>query len=105
MPKFALIYRGGEGFRTPEDGKAHMIKWRAWTATLGSAYVYPGMPFSTAKTIGRDGMSEGSGAVPITGVSVIEAETMEDALKMAESCPHLEIGGDIVVAQGMDMEM
>jgi len=105
MPKFALIYRGGKPFKTPEEGKAYMTKWRAWSDRLGSAFVYPGMPFSTAVTVGADGVSEGSGAIPLSGVSVIMADNLEAAEGIAKACPHLDIGGDIIVAQGMDMEM
>ena len=105
MPKFSFIYRGGKPFETPEDGKAHTMKWRAWAESLGSAYVYPGMPFSSARTVSTESVSEGSGEIPMNGVSVVEAETMDAAVEMAKACPHLNTGGDIVVAQGMDMEM
>lgn len=105
MPKFAFIYRGGEPFKTPEDGRRHMANWRAWRDGLGAAFVYPGMPFAAAVTVGAGGIREGSGGVPLSGISVVEAETFEQAQRMAEACPHLGIGGDIVVAQGIDMEM
>ncbi len=102
MPKFAFIYRGGN---PPTDGKVHMENWRAWAASLGDAYVYPGMPFAGAVTVSSEGASDGSGDIPMSGVSIVEAETLEMAQTMAGSCPHLDLGGDIVVAQGMDMEM
>lgn len=105
MPKFAFIYRGGNKPKTPEEGKAHMTRWRAWSDGLGEAYIYPGMPFSTAMTVNAEGVSEGGGDVVLAGVSIVEADTMEAAQQMAQTCPHLAIGGDIVVAQGIDMEM
>lgn len=105
MAKFAFIYRGGQPFRTPEEGRAHMARWRAWRDGLGEAYVYPGMPFSVAVTVSASGTCEGSGEVPLSGVSIVEAASLEAAQEMAKACPHLGIGGDIVVAQGMDIEM
>lgn len=105
MTKFAFIYRGGAPFKTPEEGQAHMAKWRAWAEGLGAAYIYPGMPFSGAVTVSAEGIEDGSGPIPLAGVSVVEAESAEAAQAMARSCPHLDIGGDIVVAEGMDMEM
>lgn len=105
MPKFGFIYRGGKQFQSPQEGQAHMVKWKAWAQSLGSAYVYPGMPFSSTQTISSDGVIEGSGEIPMTGISVVEAKTMDDALNMAKGCPHLDIGGDIVVGEGIDMEM
>lgn len=105
MPRFAFIYRGGEPFDTPEAGRRHMAAWRAWRDGLGDAYVYPGMPFAAAVTVSAGGVAEGSGPVRLSGVSVVEADSLEAAQRMAQACPHLGIGGDIVVAQGIDMEM
>lgn len=105
MTKFAFIYRGGSPFKTPEEGKAHMTKWRAWRDGLGGALVSPGMPFSTAVTVSAVDVGEGSGEIPLSGISIVEASDLGAAQKMAKACPHLDIGGDIVVAQGMDMEM
>ncbi len=105
MAKFAFIYRGGNPPKTHEEGQEHMAKWRAWSAGLGDAMVYPGMPFSGAVTVSADGEEPGSGAVPLTGISVVEANSAEAAQAMARSCPHLNLGGDIVVAEGMDLEM
>ena len=102
MPKFAFIYRGG---RRPEDGPAHMEKWRAWSAGLGEANIDPGMPFANVVTVGPSGVIEGNDGVPMVGVSLIEAESLEAAQAIAKTCPHLDLGGDIVVAEGMDMEM
>ena len=102
MPKFAFIYRGG---RPPEDGPAHMEEWKAWAAGLGDAMVYPGMPFAQAATVSGEGVTEGSGEVPMTGLSVVEAESFEVAKEYARTCPHMDLGGDIVVAEGVDIEM
>ncbi|WP_413717282.1 hypothetical protein [Silicimonas sp. MF1-12-2] len=102
MPKFAFIYRGGN---RPEDGAAHMEKWRVWSTGLGDANIYPGMPFAGSVTVSAAGVIDGSGDVPMTGVTVIEADDLETAIEHAKACPHLELDGQIVVAQGVDMEM
>lgn len=102
MPKFVFIYRGGN---RPEDGAAHMKKWRAWSAGLGDAKIYPGMPFASTVTVSATGVSEGSGEMPMAGVTVIEADSIEIAKEHAKACPHLDLGGEIVVAEGLDMEM
>ena len=105
MTKFAFIYRGGNPPKTPEEGQQHMSKWRAWSSGLGDALIYPGMPFSNGVTVSADGAQQGSGEPPLSGVSVVEADTLEAAQEMAKTCPHLNLGGDIVVAEGMDLEM
>lgn len=105
MPKFAFIYRGGKPPASPEEGQQHMEKWRAWAASLGDANIYPGMPFSSARIVSGTGVSDGSGEPGLAGVSVVEANDLTAAQDMAQSCPHIDLGGDIVVAQGVDMEM
>lgn len=102
MPKFTFIYRGGN---PPRDGRAHMTRWRAWRDGLGDAYVYPGMPFSRAVTVSSEGVSEAGEGMTLSGFSVVEVDDIEVAQRMAASCPHLDLGGDIIVAEGLDMEM
>ncbi len=105
MTKFAFIYRDANPPATPEEGKAHMEKWRAWAEGLGEAYIYPGMPFLAATIVSTSGVSEYGGGARLNGVSIIEADSPEAAQQMAQGCPHLNLGGDIVVAEGMDLEM
>lgn len=105
MAKFAFIYRGGNSPSTPEEGQSHMVNWKNWSAGLGAAMIYPGMPFKMAVTVDANGTTDGSGDIPMSGVSVVEADSLEAAQEMAKSCPHLNLGGDIVVAEGLDMEM
>ena len=50
-------------------------------------------------------MTDGSGSKPLTGYSIVKAKSLDAALKLAKKCPHLDIGGSIVVAEVMDMEM
>lgn len=105
MPKFIFAYHGGHQFKSKEEGMAHMAKWQAWSAGLGDAVIDPGMPVGPSKTVSADGVSDDGGSNPLSGISIIQADTMEDALEMAKPCPHVEIGGTIEVAQAMDMEM
>jgi len=102
MPRLVLIYRGGS---RPEDGRAHMTRWRAWRDGLRDAFVFPGMSFSRTVTVSAQGIAEGGGDVAPAGFSVVEAEDIEAAQEMARTCPHLDLGGDIVVAEGMDVQM
>ena len=104
MPKFAFIYRNAKPPASPDEGQRHMEAWREWSQGLGAALVYPGMPFSRAVAVSARGVSDDVGPA-LDGVSVVEAEDCAAARRMAESCPHLQLGGDIVVAEGLDLEM
>lgn len=105
MTKFALIYTGGKPPSSKEEGMAHMQRWQAWAKGLGDAYIYPGMPFSSASTVSSDGTRPGSDGPRLSGISIVEADTLADAQAMASACPHLDLGGEIIVAEGMDLPM
>jgi len=105
MPKFALIYRNSTSPSTAEEGQKHMKAWMAWSSELGAAMVEPGMPFSQTIAVSNSGVSENVGANTLNGISIVEAADCKAARAMAESCPHLNLGGDIVVCEGIDMPM
>jgi len=106
MPKFIFAYHGNPQFETNEAGAAHMVAWRAWSQGLGDAVIDPGMPIGPSKTVNMDGsVTDGGGANPLSGITIVQAATIEDAIGMAKGCPHLSAGGTIEVAQGIDMEM
>ncbi|MCF6275599.1 MAG: hypothetical protein L3J05_07530 [Robiginitomaculum sp.] len=105
MPKYLLAFHGGKKFETKEQGMTHMTKWHAWMADIGDAAVGSGFPVGMSKTVSADGVIDNGGANPISGIKIIQAETMGAALKIAQSCPHLDIGGTIEIAEAMNMEM
>ena len=105
MTRFLLAYHGGHNFKTKEEGAAHMVKWQAWSAGLGDAVVDPGMPVGPSKTVSANGVTDDGGSNPLSGITILQAETMEEVLAMAKSCPHVDMGGTIEVAQAMDMDM
>ena len=103
MPKFLLAYHGGKSFETREEGAAHMSKWNAWNDGLGDAVLDPGMYIGSSKTISAEGIVDGGGVNPLSGITVLQANSMDEAVAMATACPHIGIGGTIEVAQVMDM--
>ncbi|PCI46253.1 MAG: hypothetical protein COB49_08775 [Alphaproteobacteria bacterium] len=105
MKKFIFAYHGGHQFETQEEGAAHMVKWQAWSTGLGDAVVDPGMPVAQSKTVSADGVTDDGGPNPLSGITILQAETMEEVLEMAKACPHIDIGGTIEVAEAMDMKM
>lgn len=105
MPKFVLAYHGKPDIKSKEDGAAHMAAWKAWSAGLGDALVDPGMPVGISKTITVDGVEEGGGSNPLSGISVIQAQTMDAAIALAKDCPHVSGTGTIEIAEAMQMDM
>ncbi|EBA14804.1 hypothetical protein RSK20926_09929 [Roseobacter sp. SK209-2-6] len=106
MQKYVLVYRGHPDFENREEGANHMEAWRAWSAGLGDHMVDPGMPVSAVHRINPNrSVTAGDPSDPLAGVTIIQAESMEQAVELASKCPHLDAGGSMEVAEAMDMEM
>lgn len=103
MAQFILAYHGGRKPESPEEGAEHMAGWKAWLENLGDAVVNPGTPLGMSKTVSAKGVTDDGGPNPLMGFSVVEADTIEAAVKMAKGCPTLEMDGTIEVAEMKQM--
>jgi hypothetical protein len=104
MAKFVFAYHGGGAPESEAEGAAVMQAWMDWFASLGSAVVDGGNPTGASATVGSDGSTTpGGGANPVTGYSIISADSLDAALVIAKGCPQLASGGTIEVAEAIDM--
>jgi hypothetical protein len=101
MPNYLLAYHGGGGMAQDEAARNKlMADWGKWFQQLGGALVDGGNPTTVAKTISSKGaVSNGGGANPVSGYSVIKADNIDSAVKLASGCPVLAGGGSIEVAE------
>lgn len=93
MAQYMLIYKGEAtdmSEMTPEQGAEVMAKWQAWMGTIGEGLADVGSPFGPGSSKVDDG-SAGS-AASLTGYSIIEADSMEDAHAKADGHPYLSEG-------------
>ncbi|MCH9765570.1 MAG: YciI family protein [Alphaproteobacteria bacterium] len=102
MANFIFAYHGGKKPESPEAGAELMAKWQAWIGGLGDAMVNPGAPVGMSKTVSAKGVANDGGSNPLSGFSIVEADSMEAALKLAKDCPHLD-HGTIEIAEMMKM--
>lgn len=104
MPKYLLGYHGGGMPETPEEGERVMAAWRSWMEGLGNGLVDGGNPTMPGKTVAANGrVSDGGGSNPLTGYSIIEAQSLDDAVRLSKDCPILASGGSIEVAELVPM--
>jgi hypothetical protein len=103
MPRFAIVYLGGEQPATPEEGKQHFAKFQQWLSSLGEAAVSPANPFKDTHTVHPDGSVTSGSTTSMSGYTVIEADSMDSALEIAKTCPFLDIGGSLEVSESMQM--
>ena len=102
MGNYVLGYKGGSMAETPEAQEAAMQAWIGWFATLGSAVVEAGNPFGASTAVQADG-STGTPAAGLTGYSVIQADDLDLAAKLAGGCPIFEAGGSVEVYEALAM--
>ena len=105
MAKFMIGYLGNPPKpSTPEEGAAHMGKWKEWMATLGSAAISPPSPIKASKIVSAGGVSDDTRSDGLTGFIMVEAADMDAALEMAKGDPYLDMaGGTLQVAELMSM--
>lgn len=84
MKRFVLMHVGFEK-PTPEM----MEKWRAWFASLADRTV-ENIGLRAAREISRAGTTDlPFGLAALTGMTIITAESMEQAETLARSCPFI----------------
>ncbi len=100
MTKFLLVYHGGYAPTSKEEGEKVMAAWGAWIGGLGGALTDAGNPTGPAKTVAPGGKtSDGGGADPTRGYSVLEAASLDAAVAAVKNCPQLAAGGTVEVAE------
>ena len=99
MSRFVLLYRAPMTAReqmagaSPEDGKA----WMDWFGQWGEAVIDFGGMLDIGTRVGVSGSSQGDPNV--TGFSIVEADSMEAAIAIVQSHPHLRY------AEGCEIEV
>src|SRR5664279_1848521 len=96
MAKFVLAYTGGSMAETPEAQEAAMAAWGGWFGQLGAAIVDPGNPFGASNRV-TSASAAGGASTALGGYSIIEANDIAAASKLAGGCPVLEGGGAVDV--------
>ena len=103
MAQYMITYLGGEQPASPEEGKQHMEKYRAWLSSLGDSAVSPANPLKGTSTVNPDGTVTAGSTTSMSGYTIVEAESMEAALEIAKACPFLEVGGSLEVSELVQM--
>ncbi len=103
MANYLLAYHGGKMPETKEAQAQVMAAWTTWMHALGPALIDGGNPVGRTSTIGSDGkVTSGGGANPVSGYSVIKADSLDAAVKLAQGCPVLQGGATIEVCETFD---
>ena len=103
MPQYVIVYLGGDQPSSPEEGKQHFAKYMDWLKLLGDSAVSPANPLKDTHTINSDGSITNSGTSTMSGFTIIEVDSMDEALSIVGKCPFLDVGGSLEVSELMQM--
>jgi hypothetical protein len=103
MPQYIFVYLGGEYPSSPEEGQKHFSKYHQWLSSLGDAVVSPAIPFKDTHTVQPNGTTAPGSTTAMSGLSIIKMASMDEALKVAETCPFLEINGTLEISEMIEM--
>ncbi len=87
MSKYLLVYQGKTDPNwqpTPEQGEAMMQAWTSWGAKVGSALSDFAAPTGARTRVGA------GDALPITGYTLVEADSLDDARVLCDGHPFLD---------------
>jgi hypothetical protein len=104
MTNFMIAYYGGNQPNSPEEGMAHMSKWKAWVEGLGETVVNPGTPLPVSKLVTSQSVEDDNDPNAMKGFAVVKADSIEAAVEIARSDPFLANGGTIRVSQMIEMQ-
>ena len=99
MTKYLYAFKGGSIPQSEEEQQRVMAAWGAWFQSLGDAVVDQGNPFGASAAVGGNGATSG-----LTGYTIVNAASLDDAKKKAAGCPILEGGsGSVEVYETLEM--
>ncbi|SRR5258708_3250106 len=96
MKKFLLLYTSPISAEeqmssaNPREMQKSMEPWMEWFSAVGDGLLDRGMPLGNPKHVTTSGTTEGK--LHVTGYSMIQAESMDKALELAQKQPHLKMG-------------
>jgi YCII-related domain len=92
MASFIFIYRAGPDPIPADRVAENRAGWQAWNATLHEDY---GIRTAGGSVVTSAGVSDSDGS--IRGASMVEFDSMEQAIEVAKGSPNLPFGGSVEV--------
>ncbi len=93
MKKYMVLYHAPPSFNEkmagmkPEEMMEEMGKWKVWMEGIGDAMLDFGNPLFGGQTVTKSGNENSTREV--SGYSMIQAESMDTAMKLLNGHPHL----------------
>lgn len=103
MPNFMLSYLGTPKISSEQEKQSHMKKYQQWITDLGDKALSPMNPLKNVSLVDSDGSVREGGETGMSGFTIITADSMKEALSIAQACPFLEVQGRLEVSEMIEM--
>lgn len=103
MARYIITYIGGDQPSSSEEGQKHFAKYKKWLVSLGDSAIEPMVPFKNAHSISSDSSVSQGSSIAMSGYTMINAESIDEAILIAKGCPFLETNGVLEVAELLQM--
>jgi len=101
MKKYLFVVYGPSA-DSEQDREVGMALMAEWYRSLGPALVDQGAPFTGARTVSDGGVGDAIGP-NATGYTMVQAESLEAATRLAGLCPLLKHGRQVTVFETLPM--
>ena len=98
MGKYVYVYYAGKNTDAGDDAA-----WGQWFGELGSKLIDGGNPFNEGGQAVHHGGVMDVKDMPVTGYSIVNADSMEEATELAKSCPLVKSDGVVCVYEALPM--
>jgi hypothetical protein len=101
MKKFIVLYQSPTSAEeqmaksSPEQAKAGMDMWMAWSKKAGAAIVDLGLPLGNGAQVDKSGAAS-KGKTQVAGYSILQAASIKDVAKILEGHPHFMMPGNTI---------
>lgn len=106
MYHYIITYFGGDEPKSQEESQKNFALYQKWLDSLEAdeVLVKPMVPYSQVHSIHPNGETEQGSFSQMSGHTIIQAESILEAVEYAQTCPFLATNGRIEVAQVVQME-
>jgi hypothetical protein len=93
VAKYIFTYHQPEGYVPRTDSDA-MAAWQSFFDGIAAHVVEPGQPVFDRRAIGEVG-----DGTQLGGFSIVDADDLESAVRLAKGCPSVHYGGGVQVGE------
>ena len=99
MQQYLITYLGSPREMSKEQGQKHMQQYQDWLQNLGDSVISPANPIKNTHTVNSDASVDAKSTTTMSGYTIVQAKSIDDAIAIAKDCPFIAVGGSLEVSE------